>query len=45
MKNWNLLALVFVLSTIFADSGAAYSGGEMTDLGTLGGRQSSLGFQ
>ena len=39
MKKWNLLAMVFVLSALFclADSGAAYSGGMMTDLGTLRG--------
>jgi probable HAF family extracellular repeat protein len=45
MKKRNLLALVFVLSALFclADSGVAdthaflYSGGAMTDLGTLGG--------
>ena len=44
MKKWNLLAMVFILSALLclADSGAAYSGGTMTDLGTLpGGRYSN----
>jgi probable HAF family extracellular repeat protein len=42
MKKWNLFAMVFVLSTLFclAASGAAYSGGKMIDLGTLGGENS-----
>ena len=42
MKKWNLLAMVFVLSALLclADSGAAYSGGTMIDLGTLGGTDS-----
>jgi probable HAF family extracellular repeat protein len=42
MKKWNLLAMVFVLSAIFclAASGAAYSGGKMIDLDTLGGEES-----
>ena len=42
MKKWNLLALVCILSALFclAGSGAAYSGGTMKDLGTLGGNQS-----
>ena len=37
MKKWNLLALVFILSAFFGlvASGAAYSGGTMTDLGTF----------
>jgi probable HAF family extracellular repeat protein len=39
MKKWNLLAMVFVLGALLclADSGAAYSGGKMIDLGTLPG--------
>ena len=43
MKKWNLLAMVLVLSALFclADSGAAYSGGKMKDLGTLRGERGS----
>jgi hypothetical protein len=42
MKKCNLLAWVFILSAFFCSVGinAAYSGGTMTDLGTLGGNQS-----
>ena len=42
MKKWNLLAMVFILSALLClvDSGAAYSGGTMIDLGTLGGTDS-----
>ena len=42
MKKWNLLAMVLTMSALFclATSGVAYSGGVMTDLGTLGGATS-----
>ena len=47
MKKWNLLAWVFILSAFFCLVGikAAYSGGTMTDLGTLpGGEAVKLGI-
>jgi probable HAF family extracellular repeat protein len=42
MKKWNHLAMFFLLITLLClvDSGAAYSGGKMTALGTLGGTSS-----
>ena len=46
MKKWNLLAMVFVLSALLClvDIGAAYSGGKMTDLGTLPGGTVSFAY-
>jgi probable HAF family extracellular repeat protein len=46
LKKWNQLAMVFVLNALLclASSGAAYSGGTMTDLGTLPGTTRSRAY-
>ena len=43
MKNWNLVAWVFILSAVFCltNSGTTNSGGTMIDLGNLGRTYSS----
>jgi hypothetical protein len=46
MKKWNLFALVLILSALLClvDSGAAYSGGVMIDLGKLVNRPNSSAY-